>query len=142
MRQHHIIFLFLPVWEINYLPNSTLRQSITITSGPFWWRRCIFFYKDSLVGEWTLKKKGNFWQHTIMCACIVHQQHHIHIHIHCLGTTNSKEDLLNMGGGGGLVPKMEDVLWLETKIKVFNNRQRFHTSDISKNGNLCDFHNQ
>ena len=22
----------------------------------------IFFYKDSLVGEWTLKKKGNFWQ--------------------------------------------------------------------------------
>ena len=25
---------------------------------------------------------------------------HSHIHIHCLGTTNSKEDLLNMGGGG------------------------------------------
>ena len=82
-----------------------MRQSTSITSGPSDDKGAIFFYKDSLVGEWTLKKKGNFWQPTIMCACM-----HSHIHIHCLGTTNSKEDLLNMGGGGGLVPKMEDVL--------------------------------
>ena len=49
---------------------------------------------------------------------------HSHIHIHCLGTTNSKEDLLNMGGGGRLVPKMEDVLWLGDKNQGFQQRAK------------------
>ena len=46
-----------------------------------------------------------------------HQQHHIHINIHCLGT-NSKEDPYSLWGE--TCSKNGRCVWLETKIKVFN----------------------